>query len=202
MHEIKLLNKIQSELNNIETDYTPLSNYYVYVTFFENGDFYIGSRECPCKPEDDVNYFGSYKNQEDYQNGEKVILKTFSNENEMIYYETSLIQKFKSHQNCINVNSSPRVSSKNNNSELFKTTDLMKNYGFSSPTTLGNWCILSEVNRFKIGKFFYVNKEDKEKLDELSTYMKSGYGYEHYLKSKGKSQEEIKTIVSQIKGVR
>lgn len=200
MHQIKLLNQIQSELNGIETEYAPLSNYYVYVTFFENGDFYIGSRKCPCKPEDDVKYFGSYKNQEDYQNREKVILKTFSNENEMIYYETSLIQKFKHHENCINENSSPRAGSKTNTSNIFKTTDLMKSYG-TKKSSFSNWCALSEVNRFKIGKFYYVNKDDKEKLDELSNYMKSGYSWEYYLKSKGKSQEEIKNLISKIKGV-
>jgi hypothetical protein len=201
MKEIEILNEILTEINNIQEEYKQIMYYYVYVIFFPNGNFYIGSRQCDCKPDEDKKYTGSYTDKTN-GDGKKVILKIFSNENEMIFYETNLIQKFKLHLNCININSSPRVCGNNKlNSKVFKTTDLMQIYGYTSPTTLSNWCIIAEINRFRQGKYFYVSNEDKLKLDEVSNFIKSGYTYEDYLKSKGKTKEEIKGIVSKVKGV-
>jgi hypothetical protein len=201
MKEIEILNQILIEMNNIREEYKQITYYYVYATFFPNGNFYIGSRQCECKPDEDGKYTGSYKDKSN-GDGTKVILKTFSNENEMTFYETNLIQKFKSYSNCINVNSSPRVCNNINlNNKVFKTTDLSNIYGYSSPTTLSNWCIIAEVDRFRQGKYFYVSNEDKLKLDDLSNFIKSGYTYEDYLKSKGKTKEKIRSIVSKVKGL-
>jgi hypothetical protein len=201
MTEIKILNEILIEMNIIQEKYNQIMYYYVYAIFFPNGNFYIGSRQCDCRPDEDKKYTGSYTDKSN-GDGEKIILKTFLNENEMTFYETNLIQKFKSYSNCINVNSSPRVCNNNKlNSEVFKTTDLMQIYGYSSPTTLSNWCIIAEINRFRQGKYFYMNNEDKLKLDEVSNFIKSGYTYEDYLKSKGKSKEEIKRIILKVKGL-
>jgi hypothetical protein len=201
MTEIKILNEILIEMNIIQEKYNQIMYYYVYAIFFPNGNFYIGSRQCDCRPDEDKKYTGSYTDKSN-GDGEKIILKTFLNENEMTFYETNLIQKFKSYSNCINVNSSPRVCNNNKlNSEVFKTTDLMQIYGYSSPTTLSNWCIIAEINRFRQGKYFYMNNEDKLKLDEVSNFIKSGYTYEDYLKSKGKSKEEIKSIILKVKGL-
>jgi hypothetical protein len=201
MKEIEILNEILTEMSIIQGEYKQITYYYVYVTFFPNGNFYIGSRQCDRKPNEDKKYIGSYKDKSN-NDGEKIILKTFLNVNEMTFYETNLIQKFKSYPNCINVNSSPRVCNNTNlNSKSFKTTDLMQIYGYSSPTTLSNWCIIAEINRFRQGKYFYVSNEDKLKLDEVSNFIKSGYTYDDYLKTKGKSKEEIKSIISKVKGL-
>ena len=199
--QIKILNELSIELNNIKSQYCPLTYYYIYVTFFSNGNFYIGSRKCNITPEDDISYLGSYTDKTNHD-GEKVILKIFSNENEMIFYETSLIQKFKSYDNCINVNSSPRTSSPTKlTSNIFNTRDLMQIYGYSSPTTLTNWCIIANVIRFRQGKYFYITDEDKLKLDELSNYIKSGYTYEDYLKTKRIPEDEIAKLILKVKGV-
>lgn len=201
MKEIEILNEILTEISKIQEEYEQITHYYVYVTFFPNGNFYIGSRQCPCNPNEDEDYIGSYKDKSNSE-GKKVILKIFHNENEMTFYETSLIKKFKYYSSCINVNSSPRVCSSNEiQNDVFKTTDLMKIYGYSSPTTLSNWCIVAEISRFRQGKYFYITDEDKTKLDELSNFIKSGYTYEYYLKSRGKSNEEIKSIILKIKGL-
>jgi hypothetical protein len=201
MKEIETLNEILMEMNIIQEEYKQIMYYYVYAIFFPNGNFYIGSRQCDCKPDEDKKYTGSYTDKSN-GDGKKIILKTFSNENEMTFYETNLIQKFKSHSNFINVNSSPRVcNSSKLNSKVFNTKDLKQIYGYSSPTTLSNWCIIAEINRFRQGKYFYVSNEDKLKLDEVSNFIKSGYTYEDYLETKGKSKEEIKSIVSKVKGV-
>jgi hypothetical protein len=201
MKDVEILNEIFTEMNILQEEYKQITYYYVYAIFFPNCKFYIGSRQCNCIPIEDKKYTGSYT---DKSNGDgiKVILKIFSNENEMTFYETNLIQKFKSYSNCINVNSSPRVCNNNKlNSKVFKTTDLMQIYGYSSSTTLSNWCIIAEIDRFRQGKYFYVSNEDKLKLDEVSNFIKSGYTYEDYLKTKGKSKEEIKSIISKVKGL-
>lgn len=201
MKEIQILNEILTEINIIREEYRQITHYYVYAIFFPNGNFYIGSRQCECKPDEDRKYTGSCKDKSN-GDGKKIILKTFLNENEMTFCETNLIQKFKLYPNLINVNLSPRVCSNNKlNNKVFKTTDLAHIYGYSSPTTLSNWCMVAEVDRFRQGKYFYVSNEDKLKLDQLSNFIKSGYTYEYYLESKGKSKEEIKSIVSKVRGL-
>jgi hypothetical protein len=196
MKEIEILNEIFIEIDKIQEEYKQITHYYVYITFFSNGNFYIGSRQCSCNPNEDENYIGSYKDKSNYD-GKKFILKIFSNENKMTFYETNLIQKFKSYSNCINVNSSPRVCSSNIklNSEFFNTEDLKKIYRRGN-STLTNWCIIAEIDRFKQGKYYCVSNEDKLKLDELSNFINSGYTYTGYLETKGKSREEIKNIIS------
>lgn len=200
MKEIEILNEILKELNLIKKKYTQITYYYVYVTFFSNGNFYIGSRQCTCNPEEDINYIGSYANKNNF-NGKKFILEVFSNENKMIFYETELIQKFKSHSNCINISSSPRVCNNKLQDGVFSTQDLMKIYGCSSSTTVSNWCLIAEITRVREGKSFIITYKDKEKLDELSNFIKSGYTYVKYLKSKGKTDEEIQPIISKVKGL-
>lgn len=201
MDQIKILNQILEKTETISSEYKEVEHYYVYATFFFDGNFYIGSRVCQSTPENDVNYIGSYKDKEKYKDGEKVIIKTFTSEREMIYCETSLIQEFKNHPKCINVNSTPRVHSKvHKTPDYVSSKDLRDMYGFSSPTTLCNWIFLAEVDRVKIGRSYYIKKDDISKLDELSEFIKSGNGYESYLKSKGKDCSEIKSMLSKIRG--
>lgn len=201
MDQIKILNKIIERTETISSEYKEVEHYYVYATFFFDGNFYIGSRVCQSTPENDVNYIGSYKDKEKYQDGEKVIIKTFTSEREMIYCETSLIQEFKNHPKCINVNSTPRTHSKvHKTPDYVSSKDLRDMYGFSSPTTLCNWILLAGIDRVKIGRSYYIKKDDVSKLDELSDFIKSGNGYETYLKSKGKNSDEVKTMLSKIRG--
>jgi len=201
MDQIKILNQIVEKTESISCEYKRVEYYYVYVTFFSDGNFYIGSRVCKTTPETDVNYIGSYKDKEKYQDGEKVIIKTFSIECEMIYCETSLIQEFKNHPKCINVNSTPRVHSKVHKTPNYvNTKDLRDMYGVSSPSTLCNWIFLAGIDRVRIGRSYYIKTDDVSTLDELSEFIKSGNGYENYLKSKGKSSDEVRTMLSKIRG--
>ena len=201
MDQIKILNQIVEKTETIYSEYKQIEYYYVYATFFSDGNFYIGSRVCKTTPENDVNYIWSYKDKEKYQDGGKVIIKTFTSECEMIYCETSLIQEFKNHPKCINVNSTPRVHSKvHKTPDYISSKDLRDRYGFSSPTTLCNWIFLAEIDRVRIGRSFYIKTDDVSTLDELSEFIKSGNGYENYLKSRGKSSDEVKTMLSKIRG--
>ena len=48
--------------------------YYTYYSYEEWGKGYFGSRKCYCLPEDDVKYFGSYKDK-NFNPTQKIILK-------------------------------------------------------------------------------------------------------------------------------
>jgi hypothetical protein len=54
-----------------------MSNYfYVYYSYEEYGRGYIGKRQCKCLPEEDLNYFGTYKDKT-FNPTQKIILDTF-----------------------------------------------------------------------------------------------------------------------------
>jgi len=50
--------------------------FYVYYSYEEFGNGYIGKRECKCLPEEDINYFGSFKDKT-FKPTQKIILETF-----------------------------------------------------------------------------------------------------------------------------
>jgi hypothetical protein len=53
---------------------TPKEYYYTYYSYEEWGRGYIGSRGCNCLPEEDVKYFGSFKDKT-FRPTQKIILK-------------------------------------------------------------------------------------------------------------------------------
>jgi hypothetical protein len=53
-----------------------MKHFYVYYSYEEYGRGYIGKRECYCLPEEDVKYFGSYRDKTFYPT-QKIILETF-----------------------------------------------------------------------------------------------------------------------------
>ena len=66
--------------------------FYVYYSYEEFGRGYIGKRECKCLPEEDVKYFGSYKDKT-FKPIQKIILQTF-NSAEEAYSAEILLQEF------------------------------------------------------------------------------------------------------------
>ena len=57
-------------------------NHYVYYSYEEWGRGYIGSRSCECSPEEDSNYFGSYKDTT-FNPAQKIILYVGSTRKEV-----------------------------------------------------------------------------------------------------------------------
>jgi hypothetical protein len=53
---------------------TPKEYYYTYYSYEEYGRGYFGSRGCKCLPEEDVRYFGTFKDKT-FRPTEKIILK-------------------------------------------------------------------------------------------------------------------------------
>jgi hypothetical protein len=50
--------------------------FYIYYSYEEFGRGYIGSRVCNCLPEEDIKYFGSYRDKT-FKPTQKIILETF-----------------------------------------------------------------------------------------------------------------------------
>lgn len=63
--------------------------YYIYYSYEEWGRGYIGKRSCKCKPEEDVRYFGSYKDKT-FKPTKKIILETYDTAEELAKAEEIL----------------------------------------------------------------------------------------------------------------
>ena len=76
--------------------------YYVYYSYENFGRGYIGCRKCKCEPEQDVTYFGSFRDKT-FKPTEKIILETFPT------YELALECEVKLHK-FFNVSVNPHFA--------------------------------------------------------------------------------------------
>jgi hypothetical protein len=72
---------------------TPREYYYTYYSYEEWGRGYFGSRKCYCLPEDDVKYFGSYKDK-NFNPTQKIILKSDYTTREEAYIDEIILQRY------------------------------------------------------------------------------------------------------------
>jgi hypothetical protein len=73
---------------------TPKEYHYVYYSYEEYGRGYFGSRTCRCLPEEDVKYFGSFKDKS-FKPTQKIILKTYATREEAYIDEITLQEYYK-----------------------------------------------------------------------------------------------------------
>jgi 5-methylcytosine-specific restriction endonuclease McrA len=66
-----------------------MKHFYVYYSYEEYGRGYIGKRECKCLPEEDIKYFGSFKDKT-FRPTQKIILETFNSVEEALEAECFL----------------------------------------------------------------------------------------------------------------
>jgi len=66
-----------------------MKHFYVYYSYEEYGKGYIGKRECKCLPEEDISYFGSFRDKT-FQPTQKIILETFKSVEEALKAEIIL----------------------------------------------------------------------------------------------------------------
>ena len=66
-----------------------MKHFYVYYSYEEYGRGYIGKRECKCLPQEDVNYFGSFKDKT-FNPTQKIILETFDSVEKSLEAECAL----------------------------------------------------------------------------------------------------------------
>jgi hypothetical protein len=67
--------------------------FYVYYSYEEFGRGYIGSRICKCLPEEDIKYFGSYKDKT-FNPTEKIILKSNYATREEAYADEIILHQY------------------------------------------------------------------------------------------------------------
>jgi len=75
-----------------------MKHFYVYYSYEEYGRGYIGKRECKCLPQEDVNYFGSFKDKT-FNPTQKIILETFDSVEEALEAECALHDFYKVDKN-------------------------------------------------------------------------------------------------------
>jgi general stress protein YciG len=72
---------------------TPREYYYTYYSYEEYGRGYIGSRGCKCFPQEDVRYFGSFKDKS-FKPTQKIILRDDYVTREEAYADEIILQKY------------------------------------------------------------------------------------------------------------
>jgi len=85
--------------------------FYVYYSYEEFGRGYIGSRVCDCLPENDIKYFGSYRDKT-FKPNQKIILETFDNVEEALEAECALHNFYEVDKNPHFSNKAKQTSSK------------------------------------------------------------------------------------------
>lgn len=85
--------------------------HYTYYSYEEWGRGYIGKRSCKCKPEEDVRYFGSYRDKT-FKPTHKIILETYATSEEALDAEIKLQRFFKVVENSHFVNRAYQTSTK------------------------------------------------------------------------------------------
>lgn len=89
-----------------------MKNYfYVYYSYEEYGRGYIGSRVCDCSPEEDVKYFGSYRDKT-FNPTQKIILETFNSVEEALEAECALHDFYEVDKNAHFANRAKQTSKK------------------------------------------------------------------------------------------
>ena len=72
---------------------TPKEYHYVYYSYEEYGRGYIGSRGCKCLPEQDIKYFGSFKDKT-FKPTQKIIIKDDYTTREEAYVDEIILQQY------------------------------------------------------------------------------------------------------------
>ena len=72
---------------------TPREYHYTYYSYEEWGMGYFGSRSCECLPEEDIKYFGSYRDKT-FKPTQKVILKSDYATREEAYADEIILHNF------------------------------------------------------------------------------------------------------------
>lgn len=85
--------------------------FYVYYSYEEYGRGYIGKRECKCLPEEDVNYFGSFRDKT-FKPTQKIILETFNSVEDALEAECILHDFYKIDKNPHFSNKAKQTSKK------------------------------------------------------------------------------------------
>ena len=144
--------------------------HYVYYSYEEYGRGYIGSRTCKCLPEEDIRYFGSFKDKS-FKPTQKIILRTYATREEAYIDEIILQQYYKVVENSHFANRAYQTSTGFSRKGMIphnkgkKMSEEQKRKLSSSRKGKG----MSEENKKRLSKLFKgrkLSEEHKKKIGE------------------------------------
>lgn len=184
----EFLKKIIEDVDHFKKQFANRKYFYLYLIFYPDGSYYLGSRVSNCYPIVD-DYMGSSKYKK--PDGKKYILDTFSTQDELNYAETLMIRKYKDDPKCINENSTPKSLSYNSNNKKYYCRKELAEMFKRKPSTIWNAFQILDIDT-RISKNQIVLLEDR--LDEFKDYfmqLDSGVTISQYLEGKNLSEKEI-----------
>jgi hypothetical protein len=172
-------------------------HHYVYFSYEEWGRGYIGSRSCRCLPEEDTQYFGSFRDKT-FRPKEKIILQTFETREDALQAEVILHDFYEVHINPHFANKAKQTSKKfycNQSPMLGKTGE--KHFRFGKSLSLDH---RKNLSKSKIGKPGMKgerhpmygrshSEETKEKMRISRVGKKPCLGHKHSEETKQKLSE-------------
>jgi len=147
--------------------------FYVYYSYEPWGRGYIGKRECWCLPEEDVKYFGSYRDKT-FKPTEKIILETFNTIEEVFAAEIKIQEFYK-------VDKNPHFA----NVYIHRSKNFCNNGSYFIRKKISNALTgikRSEETKRKVSeakKGIIVNEETKAKLKGKRKGRKPALGIKH-----------------------
>jgi hypothetical protein len=188
--------------------------FYVYYSYEEFGRGYIGKRECKCLPEEDVKYFGSYRDKT-FNPTEKIILGIFASRKEAMDAEIKLHNFYEVHKNphfankskatstgfyvCMEGEDNPMTAMKGEKSPFYgkklseetkkKLSQSRKNRVFTEETK-------RKIGKSKIGNTYMLGKKHTEESKKLMSEKTKGKFVSEETKKKI-SESKKGTIISE-----
>ena len=178
--------------------------FYVYYSYEEYGRGYIGKRECKCLPEEDVKYFGTYRDKT-FKPTQKIILEVFSSREEVMKAEIKLHNFYEVHKNphfankskatstgfyvCMEGEDNPMTKMKGEKSPFYERK-LSKEHREKLKQSHKNRVVSEEhkknIGKSKIGNKNMLGKKHTEETKKLMSEKKKGKP----APNKGKSHSE------------
>jgi general stress protein YciG len=160
---------------------TPREYYYTYYSYEEWGMGYFGSRGCNCLPEEDVKYFGSFRDKY-FKPTQKIILKDDYNTREEAYMDEIILHDY------YDVANNPHFANKAKQTSTkfsFSSIEHSRKIGNDNVKLKRGFCGLTKEKRTQISRNSGLkHKENKTGFFKMSKEEKSELGKKNALKNK------------------
>jgi hypothetical protein len=141
---------------------TPKEYHYVYYSYEEWGRGYFGSRTCKCLPEQDVDYFGSFKDKT-FKPTQKIILKSDYTTREEAYADEIILQQYyKVVENPHFANRAYQTSTKFSTLGLFPSDETRKKISQSNAGRIVTEKTKQKISKIHKGKV--VSQKSRNKM--------------------------------------
>ena len=153
--------------------------HYVYYSYEEYGRGYFGSRTCKCLPEEDIKYFGSFKDKT-FVPTKKIILKEDYDTREEAYADEIILQEY------YKVVKNPHIANRS-----YQTSTKFSVFGST----------FTESHKKKISEGQKGKKRPKEVGEKISAILKEKYSKEPSpILGKSKSESHKRKLSESHKG--